>query len=402
MAEYGEAFSPSQARDCSDHISQEEEDEDHSRGSVGGGGASKTKKIDSKESGEMVLAEEVTRKPRGRPPGSKNKPKPPIVITRDSESAIKPVVLELSAGSNLIEMVSQFVRRRHVCLTVISCSGTVANVTLRHPISPGTTLTLHGPFNILSLTGTFLGSSSSSFAISLAGARGQVFGGIVAGKIIAASTIVLVAATFINPSFHRLAGEDEGAEEVKPGSVIGGSESGTTTMSMSVYNVAAPRSLNCQIPHDILPWTPPRKSFRHRLRSRKRETALMVVSVVAVTAVSDMMLVSVLQKSHVRPGLAECKERVSVTEGFLVMLLLLRARGQWKHSDFNHNEWGHLLSSFRWSAQPESSQACCQPHLIPLVALVHDWFGIIHILRVSQNQALAIPKLRQQMWDTKK
>ncbi|KAF8403641.1 hypothetical protein HHK36_011745 [Tetracentron sinense] len=263
MAEYaGPPISLSQARDCS-HTS-DDEDDDHSSPTGAPlltAGTAEVSKIFGNKNGEMGLTVVVPRKPRGRPPGSKNKPKPPIVITRDSESAMRPVVLELSAGSDLIEMVTQFARRRHLCLSVISGSGTVANVTLRHPVSPASTLTLHGPFHILSLSGTFLASSkpssSSPFAISLAGAQGQVFGGTVAGKIIAASTVVLVVATFMNPNFYRLpAGEDEEAEEeVKPGRVIAGSE------STSVYSVGAPSPLNCHVPPEILPWVPASRPY---------------------------------------------------------------------------------------------------------------------------------------------
>ncbi|KAJ6930373.1 hypothetical protein NC652_014023 [Populus alba x Populus x berolinensis] len=38
---------------------------------------------------------EVVRRPRGRPPGSKNKPKPPVIITREPEPAMSPYILEV-------------------------------------------------------------------------------------------------------------------------------------------------------------------------------------------------------------------------------------------------------------------------------------------------------------------
>ncbi|EYU32682.1 hypothetical protein MIMGU_mgv11b018660mg [Erythranthe guttata] len=38
----------------------------------------------------------ANRRPRGRPPGSKNKPKPPIIVTRDSPNALRSHVLEIS------------------------------------------------------------------------------------------------------------------------------------------------------------------------------------------------------------------------------------------------------------------------------------------------------------------
>lgn len=53
-----------------------------------------------------------TRRPRGRPPGSKNKPKPPIFVTRDSPNALKSHVMEISNGADIAESVAQFARRR--------------------------------------------------------------------------------------------------------------------------------------------------------------------------------------------------------------------------------------------------------------------------------------------------
>ncbi|CAA6654022.1 unnamed protein product [Spirodela intermedia] len=170
---------------------------------VGGGNG------DSPATGSALSA---PRKPRGRPPGSKNKPKPPVVITRESESAMRPVVLELAAGADVLECVSGFARQRRVGVSIISGSGAVTNVTLRHPASHPTSLTLHGRFDILSLAGTFLPTKLSSpssspapvvkspFTVSLAGAQGQVIGGAVTGNLIAAGPVVLLVATFGAPS----------------------------------------------------------------------------------------------------------------------------------------------------------------------------------------------------------
>ncbi|KAH1091054.1 hypothetical protein J1N35_018311 [Gossypium stocksii] len=53
-----------------------------------------------------VLQKNTTRKPRGRPPGSKNKPKTPTVITRDNNSAMEPAVLQIPAGFDVIENIN--------------------------------------------------------------------------------------------------------------------------------------------------------------------------------------------------------------------------------------------------------------------------------------------------------
>ncbi|KAE9453050.1 hypothetical protein C3L33_15049, partial [Rhododendron williamsianum] len=53
-----------------------------------------------------------TRRPRGRPPGSKNKPKPPVFMTRDSPNALRSHVMEVAGGSDVAESIAQFARRR--------------------------------------------------------------------------------------------------------------------------------------------------------------------------------------------------------------------------------------------------------------------------------------------------
>ncbi|CAJ2639500.1 unnamed protein product [Trifolium pratense] len=183
------------------------------------------------------------KKPRGRPPGSKNKPKPPLVITQDNEQAMKPVVIEVAAGTDVLEAVIQFAVRSASCLTVLSGSGTIAVATLHYPLCRSPAFTLHGPFSLMSLTGTFLyppppppppppvslslpiGPSGNpnpvelmpgglSFGITLAGLQGQVFGGIIGGKVIAGGDgVKITVSLFKNPEFHRAGGVILGADD---------------------------------------------------------------------------------------------------------------------------------------------------------------------------------------------
>ncbi|KAL6619984.1 hypothetical protein ACP70R_035123 [Stipagrostis hirtigluma subsp. patula] len=158
------------------------------------------------------------RRPRGRPPGSKNKPKPPIIITRESPNALRSHVLEIAAGADIMEAVSTFARRRQRGVSVLSGSGVVANVTLRQPAAPpGAVVTLHGRFEILSLSGAFLPSpcppGATGLAVYLAGGQGQVVGGAVVGELVASGPVMVVAATFSNATYERLPLADEEAGE---------------------------------------------------------------------------------------------------------------------------------------------------------------------------------------------
>ncbi|KAK3231036.1 hypothetical protein Dsin_002917 [Dipteronia sinensis] len=218
---------------------------------------------------------EVVRRPRGRPPGSKNKPKPPVFITREPEPAMSPYILEVPGGTDVVEAITNFCRRKGVGICVLTGSGTVANVTLRQPsATPGATITFHGRFDILSISATFMPQNAACppvpniFAISLAGPQGQIVGGSVVGPLVAAGTVFVIAATFNNPSYHRLPVQEEqrnsasggGGEGQSPvgssGGGGGGGESGQVggggdqSCGMSMYN-------NCHLPGggDVI-WAP--------------------------------------------------------------------------------------------------------------------------------------------------
>ncbi|KAI3757209.1 hypothetical protein L6452_04743 [Arctium lappa] len=153
------------------------------------------------------------RRPRGRPPGSKNKPKPPIFVTRDSPNALRSHVMEVASGTDIAESIAQFSRRRQRGVCVMSASGTVMNVTLRQPSAPGSVMALQGRFEILSLTGSFLPGpappGSTGLTIYLAGGQGQVVGGSVVGLLVASGPVMVIAATFSNATYERLPVEEE-------------------------------------------------------------------------------------------------------------------------------------------------------------------------------------------------
>ncbi|XP_057776521.1 AT-hook motif nuclear-localized protein 25 [Salvia miltiorrhiza] len=165
------------------------------------------------------------RRPRGRPPGSKNKSKPPIIVTRDSPNALRTHILEVASGNDVVDSVSVYARRRGRGVCVLSGSGAVANVTLRQPTTG--IVTLQGRFEILSLSGTVLPppapEGSGGLSIFLSGGQGHVVGGSVAGPLVAAGPVVLMAASFANAVFERLPlEEEEGGAASQSSEVTGG------------------------------------------------------------------------------------------------------------------------------------------------------------------------------------
>ncbi|KAJ6902158.1 AT-hook motif nuclear-localized protein 15-like [Populus alba x Populus x berolinensis] len=155
----------------------------------------------NQESGDHIAHETIepgsgstSRRPRGRPAGSKNKPKPPIVITKESPNSLRSHVLEISSGSDIVDSIANFSHRRHHGVSILSGSGIVDNVTLRQPAAPGGVITLHGRFEILSLSGSFLPAPSPPGANEanclFGGAQGQVVGGTVMGELVAAGPVM--------------------------------------------------------------------------------------------------------------------------------------------------------------------------------------------------------------------
>ncbi|XP_074289671.1 AT-hook motif nuclear-localized protein 29-like [Silene latifolia] len=171
------------------------------------------------------------RRARGRPPGSKNKPKPPIIITRDSPNALRSHVLEIGSGSDIVEAVMNFARRRGRGVCVLSGTGAVTNVNIRQTAAlGGGVVTLHGRFDVVSFTGTALPPpappGAGGLTVFMAGGQGQVVGGSVVAPLIAAGTVVLMAASFANAVFDRLPLEDGDEREGGAAASVTGSASG--------------------------------------------------------------------------------------------------------------------------------------------------------------------------------
>ncbi|KAL6603005.1 hypothetical protein ACP70R_043366 [Stipagrostis hirtigluma subsp. patula] len=155
------------------------------------------------------------RRPRGRPLGSKNKPKPPVIITRDSPDALHSHVLEVGPGADVAACVAEYARRRGRGVCVLGASGAVGDVAVRGAAAP-----LRGRFELLSVTGTVLPPpappEASGLAVLLSAGQGQVVGGCVVGPLVAAGTVTIFAATFANAVYERLPLPDAADVDVKP------------------------------------------------------------------------------------------------------------------------------------------------------------------------------------------
>uniref|UniRef100_A0A6V7QQT8 PPC domain-containing protein n=1 Tax=Ananas comosus var. bracteatus TaxID=296719 RepID=A0A6V7QQT8_ANACO len=149
----------------------------------------------------------------GPSPGSKNKRKRPV--NDIAAAAAEPLlticthILEIPAGRDVAVALATLARGRRLGLCVLAASGPVAGVTLRGAAGA---VALRGRFDILSVSAAFLpppaaGAGGLSVSVAVAGPQGRVVGGVVAGPLVAAGTVVVVAAAFSAAAFHQLPGD---------------------------------------------------------------------------------------------------------------------------------------------------------------------------------------------------
>ncbi|RHN57703.1 putative AT-hook motif nuclear-localized protein [Medicago truncatula] len=206
---------------------------------------------------------ETLKRPRGRPAGSKNKPKPPIIVTRDSANALKAHAMEVSSGCDVNESLLNFARRKQRGLCILNGTGCVTNVTLRQPASSGAIVTLHGRFEILSLLGSILPPPAppgiTGLTIYLAGAQGQVVGGAVVGALIASGPVVIMAASFMHATFDRLPLEDDELAAAMQNQHYQNGRAAQHHLDISdLYAMPQNLLMNGAMPPEIYSWAPGR------------------------------------------------------------------------------------------------------------------------------------------------
>ncbi|XP_014519651.1 AT-hook motif nuclear-localized protein 17-like [Vigna radiata var. radiata] len=166
--------------------------------------------IDSFSHPKSPSSSSSLKRTRGRPLGSKNKPKLTLPINQNNEHDEKPIFIQIPKNSDVIETLIKFARDYKISITVRSASGSILNATLRDNQYGTSTFIVHGPFTLVSLTGTCIHNNSSGvslssnvdlscfFNISFCSNSGQSFIGIVGGKVMAGDNVVLTITVFRN------------------------------------------------------------------------------------------------------------------------------------------------------------------------------------------------------------
>jgi hypothetical protein len=108
--------------------------------------------IDLPQNTREDLITTSSKRSRGRPKGSKNKPKPPMVITVEPESFMKQIFIAISAGCDVVESIIKMALRHQADITVMRGSGLVSDITIRNSTSHFPALTIEGPVQMMSLS----------------------------------------------------------------------------------------------------------------------------------------------------------------------------------------------------------------------------------------------------------
>lgn len=142
------------------------------------------------------------KRPRGRPKGS-GKLQLLAASGRfggETEANFTPHVIHVHSEEDLFDKITSFARRGPHSICILSATGLVSSVVICH-LDSLQKLRYEGCFEIITLNGSFVEGTmgdpqSGMLTISLAKPDGNVFGGTVAGPIIAACPIQLVVASF--------------------------------------------------------------------------------------------------------------------------------------------------------------------------------------------------------------
>ncbi|KAF7815652.1 AT-hook motif nuclear-localized protein 17-like [Senna tora] len=141
------------------------------------------------------------KKQRGRPKGSKNKPKsqPQIFSANNSSLRDSIDVIHVPPGADILDCLREYSHSRQKNITVLFASGLVSQVSVRPFLtySPPHMISVPGPVPVLFFSGSILLEITSphSLSICVPGCQGQIVYGLIGGSVIARSivTIVIVA-----------------------------------------------------------------------------------------------------------------------------------------------------------------------------------------------------------------
>lgn len=115
-----------------------------------------------------------------------------------------PHVFTVNAGEDINMKIISFCQQGSRAVCVVAANGAISTVTLRQSNSSGGTLTYEGRFELISLSGSFVPGDNGlnkirlgGMSVSLVGPDGRIFGGGLAGMLVAAGPVQVVLGSFL-------------------------------------------------------------------------------------------------------------------------------------------------------------------------------------------------------------
>ncbi|KAF3967647.1 hypothetical protein CMV_008363 [Castanea mollissima] len=174
-------------------------------------------------------SESPTKRRRGRPRGSG---KLQLIASlggcaADTAGAsFTPHVVNVQTNEDIVSKIASFSQRSPRSVCILSATGSVSRVTISQPGNSGGILRYEGRFEILSLSGSYTfvekGGANRKIAmlsVSLAKPDGRVFGGGIAGALIAAGPIQLIVGSFkqkLNKKIKRRRSTESSSSAIIP------------------------------------------------------------------------------------------------------------------------------------------------------------------------------------------
>ncbi|KAK1403157.1 hypothetical protein POM88_002762 [Heracleum sosnowskyi] len=151
-----------------------------------------------------------SKRPRGRPIGSKNKPKREVNNNISPSPTTNQIIIQVPPKVNIIQWVVSFAQQHGVSLAILRGSGSISEVNLKQTGSQIPSRVFMEEMNLISFSGVYLFSSSvgvSSTTNFFNALLGQRNGSVVAGSVLGMLSfgpVMLSAITFSDPDFYKI------------------------------------------------------------------------------------------------------------------------------------------------------------------------------------------------------
>lgn len=131
------------------------------------------------------------------------------------EPFVRIVIINVDPSKDIMESILDAVHLGRAYLTILNTFGTVTMVILHNSLHVVATLTLHEPFTLLCLNGSYLLNNNFnlnfraiippplSFGIHLSTSRGQAIGGAIGSQVIVDGNVKITLWTFWHPKIYK-------------------------------------------------------------------------------------------------------------------------------------------------------------------------------------------------------